>query len=120
MSTVLVIEDDVAIAELLQAVLEGEGYRVLVSVDGRDGLWKAHLEHPNLVLCDIMLPIFNGFEVAMAIHLDPAILTTTPVVLMSAGLRPLPCQDGSWEAFLEKPFTLEGVVSMVAQHLHAA
>ena len=119
MPTVLVIEDDVGTAELIQDVLEGEGYRVVVSPDGCDGLLKAHVEQPDLVLSDIMLPLFDGFQVAMALHRAPT-LRQTPVVLMSAGLRPGPCQDGSWEAFLAKPFDIDRVVSIVAQHIHVA
>ena len=119
MQTILVIEDDEQIGELLQLVLEEAGYRVLVAVDGRDGLVQAHVEHPDLVLCDLMLPYFDGFEVAMSIHLDSS-LQATPVVLMSAGPQPPPCRDGSWDAFLPKPLHLANLVSVVARHMHAA
>ena len=61
--SVLVIEDDPDITELLQYNLEREGYRVLIARDGEAGFAAAVDQHPDLILLDIMLPGIDGLEV---------------------------------------------------------
>lgn len=63
MPTILIIEDTVAIAELLRYHLEREGYQVITSEDGIDGLALARSEQPNLIILDIMLPRLDGFSI---------------------------------------------------------
>ncbi|MBS2036984.1 response regulator [bacterium] len=64
MKTILVIEDDLLIQELLVTLLEDEGYRVLAAEDGLQGVSLALEHHPDLVLSDLNLPHLDGFEVA--------------------------------------------------------
>lgn len=60
---VLIIEDDRALAELLEYNLEKNGYDVAKAFDGRDGLNQARLKLPEIVLLDVMLPVLDGVEV---------------------------------------------------------
>src|SRR5262245_58707863 len=62
-TTLLVIEDDPDIVELLRYNLEREGFRVLVATDGEKGLVEATRLQPELVLLDLMLPGLDGLEV---------------------------------------------------------
>ncbi|MCA9392141.1 response regulator [candidate division WWE3 bacterium] len=59
---ILIIEDDFFIRELYDRQFTKDGYTVVTSEDGPDGLVKASSEHPNLILLDIMLPKLNGLD----------------------------------------------------------
>jgi len=68
--TVLVVDDEAAIAEAVRARLESEGYRVVVALDGPEAI-EAHREHqPDLVVLDLMLPGMDGLEVCKRIQRD--------------------------------------------------
>ena len=61
--TVLIVEDEKNIVDILRFNLERKGYRVLEAYDGEEGLRKARTEKPDLILLDIMLPKMIGFDV---------------------------------------------------------
>lgn len=67
-ATILVIEDDDASRELLTYLLEASGYRVLAAENGALGLGLALAEGPDLILCDLQMPVMNGYEVAQALR----------------------------------------------------
>ena len=66
--SVLVVEDDRNIADLLQMYLEKEGYAVTVAHDGGQGLTKFRAIQPDLVLLDVMMPVMDGWAVCKAIR----------------------------------------------------
>ena len=66
--SVLIVEDDRNIAELLQMYLEKEGYAVTVAADGGQGLAKFRAIKPDLVLLDVMMPVMDGWSVCKAIR----------------------------------------------------
>ena len=68
--TVLVVEDEKNIVDILRFNLERKGYRVLEAYDGEEGLRKARTEKPDLILLDIMLPKMIGFDVCEALRKD--------------------------------------------------
>ena len=68
--SVLVVEDDKNIAELLQMYLEKEGYAVTVAHDGGAGLSKFRAINPDLLLLDVMLPGMDGWSVCKAIRAE--------------------------------------------------
>lgn len=65
---ILVIDDDPGIRALCAAVLESEGYDVLEAGDGREGLARAVSDYPDLVVCDIAMPVLDGFGLAVALR----------------------------------------------------
>lgn len=69
-STVLIIEDDRSLAEVLSYNLKREGYDVLMASDGQDGLTQAQLKLPDVVLLDLMLPVTDGMEVCRRLRSD--------------------------------------------------
>jgi len=78
--TVLVVEDEDAIAEAVRARLQSEGYQVVVASDGPDAI-RLHAEHrPDLVVLDLMLPGMDGFEVCRRIRAAG----TVPIVMLTA------------------------------------
>jgi PAS domain S-box-containing protein len=83
---VLVIEDNVDAAETLEEMLRLWGHEVAVAHDGRAGVEKARAFEPDVVLCDIGLPVMDGYQVARAIRTDPALAPTLLVALTGYAL----------------------------------
>lgn len=81
--TVLVIDDDRAATDLVQVILENEGYRVLKAFHGKDGVELAAREHPDLVILDLIMPEMSGFNVAYQLKHIPATRSIPIVVLTS-------------------------------------
>ncbi len=81
--TVLIIEDEPSLQEILTYNLESRGYQVLVFDDGTAGLEGVRKHVPDIVLLDIMLPGMDGFEVCRHIRSDP-IIKHLPVLMMTA------------------------------------
>lgn len=80
---VLVIEDDSAIAEVLEYNLEREGYDVERSSDGRDGLRVARSTTPDLVILDLMLPGIDGIEICRELRADKS-TRHIPILMLTA------------------------------------
>ena len=78
--SVLIVEDDPHIRELLQMYLEKDGYAVTLACDGGQGLEKYRAIKPDLVLLDVMMPVMDGWAVCKAIRQDG----NTPVIMLTA------------------------------------
>lgn len=78
--TLLIIEDDSNIRELLRLYLEQEGYSVETAVDGMDGVRAFKRIHPDLVLLDVMMPQMDGWQVIKEIRAS----SKTPVIMLTA------------------------------------
>ena len=79
-TSVLVVEDDRNIQQLLQLYLEKEGYAVTIASDGGQGLQKFRAIHPDLVLLDVMMPVMDGWAVCRAIREE----SQTPIIMLTA------------------------------------
>ena len=82
-STVLIVEDDRAIAEVLQYNLSNAGYETITSSDGQDALNQARLKLPDLVLLDLMIPVIDGLEVCKHLRAAPE-TRETPILMLTA------------------------------------
>lgn len=83
MTKVLVVDDEQDIREALVDILFGAGYDVIEARDGGTGLEKAHQEHPDLILLDVMMPVMDGFEVLKHLKETPT-TAAIPVVMLTA------------------------------------
>src|SRR6185503_18227343 len=105
--TVLLVEDDVEIRDILQDLLEAEGYDVVPASHGRQALEfllaSRGARLPSLVVLDLMMPLVDGTEVLKAMKED-AELADIPVVVLSAVARERPAGAA---AFLRKPVPLQ-------------
>jgi len=81
--SILIVEDDVDIQQLLAFNFETAGYETLAASDGREGLDKARRHTPSLVLLDLMLPGMDGFEVCKSLKRD-ADTARIPVIMLTA------------------------------------
>ena len=79
--TVLIVEDEKNIVDILRFNLERKGYRTLEAYDGEEGLRKARTEKPDLILLDIMLPKMIGFDVCSALRKEG---DNVPILLLTA------------------------------------
>ena len=115
MATVLIVEDELAIAELLAEVLRDEGHEVTVTGNGRQALQIASQQRPSVVLTDFMMPVMDGPGFLEAMAADEA-LRTVPVILMSAMPESTVAQRATgYHAFLRKPFKIFDVVGLVSR-----
>ncbi|MDI6602516.1 MAG: response regulator [Patescibacteria group bacterium] len=80
--TILIVEDDKFLRELIAQKLINEGYEISEAVDGEEGIKKIQEEKPNLVLLDLILPGIDGFEVLSKMKEDVA-LAHIPVIILS-------------------------------------
>ncbi len=83
MTQILVIEDEPTQRMLTVAVLVSAGYEVVEAVDGMQGLQMARQSAPDLVVCDVMMPGLNGYQVVDALKKEPS-LAMVPVILLTA------------------------------------
>jgi CheY-like chemotaxis protein len=125
MAKILIVDDDVGLAESFAEILAGQGYTPIVAFSGEEGFQKAKAEKPDLVLLDVMMTKDNeGFEVAQRLKADPE-TQRVPVILIT-GIRKakqLPFSfepDEDWlpvKAVLEKPVAPEALLKHVAEAL---
>ena len=116
MKTILVVEDEPAIADVLLQVLEEEGYKVVHAINGQHGLQQLSEVKPDLVLSDLMMPVLTGAEMYHKMQSDPD-MSRVPVVLMSAA-RSAPefvvtGNIPTYVGFLRKPLDLEGLIQLI-------
>jgi CheY-like chemotaxis protein len=111
-ATILVVDDDDAIVEVIRAALEDEGYRVLSAINGA-ALGLARDRQPNLILLDIMMPEMDGVEVSRRLRADPT-TASIPIVAMSAHNRLRATGDAmAADDRLPKPFELGDLYAAV-------
>lgn len=82
-SKILVIEDDRALAKVLEYNLAQNGFEVLLSSDGQDGLQQARNRQPALILLDLMIPVVDGLEVCRRLRQGPE-TKEIPIVMLTA------------------------------------
>ena len=85
--TILVIEDDKFLRELISRKLIGEGFDVLEAVDGEEGIKKIKEGKPDLVLLDLILPSIDGFEILTRVRDDPEVSSIPVIILSNLGQR---------------------------------
>jgi DNA-binding response OmpR family regulator len=83
--TVLVVDDEQDILDLVRFRLEHDGYRVLTASDGHTGLTLALAERPDLCILDVMMPKLSGLEVLAHLRADPATVDTRVILLTARG-----------------------------------
>ena len=110
--SVLIVEDDRNIAELLQMYLEKEGYAVTLASDGGQGLTKFRSLKPDLVLLDVMMPVMDGWAVCKAIRTE----SQTPVIMLTAKGETDDKVNGlkaGADDYITKPFEMKEVLARI-------
>lgn len=68
---ILIVEDEASLVEVLSYNLQREGYEVVVAIDGREGLRKAQMQLPDLVILDLMIPLLGGIDICRELRGSP-------------------------------------------------
>lgn len=111
--SILVVDDEAGIVDVLSAVLQDVHCRVAGAGDGEEALVQLRASVPDLVVLDLEMPVLDGAETLRAIRKDPR-LVTLPVILMS-GLpeTTIKRRGRGYDAFLRKPFSLEELLQTI-------
>ena len=116
---ILVVDDDPTSLKLLDLILNKEGYQVMTASNGLEALRKARLESPDLLILDVMLPGFDGFEICHRLRTEPA--TATMPIMMLSSKQQKSDQDAASKvganAFLPKPVDRTALLAKVAELL---
>jgi DNA-binding NtrC family response regulator len=111
--SILVVDDDHDMAEVLEELLDEEGYRVRCAFNGEAALREIAHEPPDLVLADVMMPQVDGVSLAKQLQARGRAI---PVVLMSAVSSYV---DVPGLPFLPKPFNLDALLRVIAREIEA-
>ncbi len=115
--TVLIVEDEKNIVDILRFNLQREGYQTREAYDGEDGLNKARSEKPDLVLLDVMLPRMNGFDVCRALRQAG---DNVPVIILTAREeetdKVLGLEIGA-DDYITKPFSMRELIARVGANI---
>lgn len=110
--TILVVDDDRDLLELIDVVLQREGYLVATATSGRDALEAVAQAMPDLILLDLKMPVMDGWEFARTFHARYA--ATPPIVVFTAADVDQDCVAEIGAAgSLSKPFELDELLATV-------
>ncbi len=112
MTKILVVEDDVNIAELLRLYLEKEGFKVTIAHDGGKGVAEFEKEHPDLILLDVMMPVMDGWSVLREIRATSRV----PVIMLTAKGETFDKVTGlemGADDYVVKPFEMKELVARI-------
>ena len=115
-SRILVVDDDVALAEMIGIVLEAEGFAIATCSDGSGALAAFHASNPDLILLDLMLPGIDGIEVCRQIRLE----SDVPIVMLTARTDTSDVVAGleaGADDYVAKPFKPKELVARIRARL---
>lgn len=123
--TILVVDDDIDLVEIIRVTLEREGYKVIDAQSGERGLELARTKNPDLIILDVMMgTVDEGFQVAYQLRNEND-TRDTPILMLTAvadqtGFRFDAGKDQDFlpvNEFLEKPVSPRKLVDLVRKHL---
>lgn len=119
MKRILVIEDHALMRRNIVTILEMEGYAAVAAAHGREGLALARTDHPDLILCDVMMPEMDGHEVLRLLRADAA-TAAIPFVFLTAKGEKQEVRGGmnlGADDYLVKPVSRDDLVAALAARL---
>jgi two-component system sensor histidine kinase/response regulator len=119
MSNILVIEDDPYVRDIIADLLSAEGYQVMSARNGRLGIEQALAQTPDLILCDIMMPEVDGYEVLRTLRARPE-TSLTPFIFLTALSERSAIRQGMTlgaDDYLTKPFSSVELLEAVRSRL---
>lgn len=122
MKKLLIIEDQAPMRRNIALMLQMEGFEVCTAENGRVGLEMAKKEHPDLILCDVMMPELDGYGVVQALREDPA-FAATPFIFLTAKSDRTDVRIGmnfGADDYLTKPVVRDDLLAAIEVRLHRA
>lgn len=111
--TILVVEDDLDIREVMRLVLEAGGYQVLEAGDGAEALGVVRAQRPSVILLDLMMPGMDGFQFRESQLQDPAIASIPVVVVSGGGTVQERASELGAAGFLVKPMDVQRLLALM-------
>ena len=116
-NTILIVEDERAIVEILKFNLKREGYETFEALDGETGLALARSKDPDLILLDVMLPKMNGFDICATLRKEGAV---TPIIMLTAreeeSDKVFGLESGA-DDYITKPFSMRELLARVKANI---
>jgi DNA-binding response OmpR family regulator len=115
MKKILLIEDDYALRSIVKDLLEANNYKIFTASDGIEGIQLAKEILPDLIICDVMMPKLNGFEVINNLRKD-SILSFIPFIFLTAKTELNDFREGmelGADDYITKPFRASGLLKVV-------
>ena len=109
---ILIIEDDKSVQQLIRMYLVNDGFEVIFSMDGKEGLDKALNDNPDLILLDLNLPKIDGIEICKKVRTNSEI----PIIMVTAKIEELDRLEGlenGADDYITKPFSPRELVARV-------
>lgn len=120
MTTILVVDDEYLVADILGYALEDEGFMVVKASNGQKGLEVLERERPALIITDFMMPVMDGLEFARAVRAKPAV-SHLPIILVSGAQAHIGMERSDlFDAVLNKPFNIDLVIATIRDLLASA
>src|SRR5215212_2670896 len=117
--TILVVDDEAKLRDLLRVYLEQEGYRVVEAGHGREALYVARYEKPDLIILDLMMPEMGGYEFMRAFSKE----AETPIIMLTAKVEDQDKIVGlelGADDYVTKPFNVRELIARVRAVLRRA
>ena len=116
-ATILVVDDDESIRELLRLHLGGAGYEVRVAADAIDAGYMVLRDPPDLIICDISMPHMDGFEFVAALKADKSLPPIPVIFLTSMEEGDNRGKELGAVGYITKPVRADRLLQLVAQHV---
>jgi len=115
--TILIVDDEFGILEVLESILDDAGFKVISAINGQDALTRLKKTVPDLAIVDFMMPILDGAGVIKAMRSTEK-LRAVPVILASAlPEKTISERCSGYQAFLRKPFKIERLMEEISRLL---
>src|SRR5512139_1859438 len=117
MATILVIDDDLDLQQMLRLMLQRGGYRVVTTGDGPDGLAKAKALKPDMAIVDVMMPGMNGYQVVRKMR-EELELSSMVILILTARAQPVDREAAiaaQADDYMPKPFAPNELLAKVSQ-----
>jgi CheY-like chemotaxis protein len=116
---ILIVDDDDSVRELLEFLVKKEGFKTVTAADGQEALDQARKHEPDLILLDLMLPKFGGFEIVRELQVDEGDI---PIVIITGRYTDRSTSDmikleSNVKDFIEKPVKPPVLTALIHQIL---
>jgi len=118
---ILLVDDEKDLVETLSFRLEANGFEVLISHDGQEGLEKARNDNPDLIILDLMLPRLDGYKVCRMLKFDEK-YKNIPIIMFTARAQEADKRMGQEvgaDAYITKPFEPQVLLGKIKELLKA-
>ena len=115
MKSVLLVEDEQSLGEVLAMILNSCGFRVTVVADGKRALDLLADSKPDLIITDYMMPVMNGVEMTRAVRADPVYASVPILMLTSVPQDALHYDSSLFNGYLRKPVEMDVLLGEIAR-----